>query len=108
MTSTKKGPTTALDDDSITARLSTTPAWERRQEQLYRAFIFDDFSAAFSFMSQVAALAERTDHHPTWSNQYNRVEIYLSTHSCNGISEKDFLLAQAIDGLLLSGDFSDS
>ena len=63
-------------------------------------FVFADFNQAFGFMSQVALLAETMGHHPEWSNVYNRVEIYLTTHDVGGISEHDFALAQKIDRLL--------
>jgi 4a-hydroxytetrahydrobiopterin dehydratase len=59
----------------------------------------DDFSAAWGFMARVALLAEQQDHHPEWSNVYNRVDIVLSTHDANGLSARDMALAQAIDKL---------
>lgn len=61
---------------------------------------FDDFVEAFSFMSAVAMLAEKHDHHPEWTNVYNRVEILLTTHEANGLSERDIILAKAIERLL--------
>jgi len=57
---------------------------------------------AFGFMSRVALLAESMDHHPEWSNVYNRVKIYLTTHDADGISERDFILAERINALLQS------
>ncbi|MFD1768797.1 4a-hydroxytetrahydrobiopterin dehydratase [Sphingobacterium suaedae] len=75
--------------------------WEEVSGQLYRRFTFKDFSEAFSFMTRVALLAEQHQHHPTWSNTYQRVEIWLSTHDAgNVVTEKDRSLAAAIDGLL--------
>jgi 4a-hydroxytetrahydrobiopterin dehydratase len=65
-----------------------------------RTFKFKDFVEAFGFMAQVALLAEKMDHHPEWSNVYNRVEILLTTHDCNGLSARDVTLAQAIDRLV--------
>jgi 4a-hydroxytetrahydrobiopterin dehydratase len=65
-----------------------------------REFRFRDFSEAFGFMSRVALLAEKQDHHPEWFNVWNRVEITLSTHDAGGLSRRDIKLAQAIDGLL--------
>jgi 4a-hydroxytetrahydrobiopterin dehydratase len=64
-----------------------------------KSFKFKDFVGAFSFMSGVALVAERMDHHPDWTNVYNRVEVTLSTHSAGGLTEKDVALAKAMDGL---------
>lgn len=75
--------------------------WTEKPDGLYRTFVFADFSAAFAFMARVALLAERMDHHPDWSNVYNRVHIKLNTHSAGGtVTEKDRLLAAAIDKLV--------
>ena len=65
-----------------------------------RLFTFRDFSAAFGFMTRVALLAEMADHHPEWSNVYNRVEILLTTHDAGGLSRRDIDLAARIDALL--------
>lgn len=75
--------------------------WEEKDKQLYRSFQFSDFKEAFGFMTKVALIAEKMDHHPYWSNVYNKVEIYLSTHDAGDIvTDKDHKLAKAIDGLL--------
>jgi 4a-hydroxytetrahydrobiopterin dehydratase len=75
--------------------------WEEKKNQLYRSFEFKDFREAFAFMTKVALVAEKMDHHPNWTNVYNKVEIYLSTHDAGDvITEKDHKLAKAIDGLL--------
>ncbi len=75
--------------------------WEEKNNSLYRKFQFQDFSEAFSFMTRVALVAEKLDHHPTWTNVWNTVEIWLSTHSAgNRITEKDHQLAGKIDGIL--------
>ncbi|TWF44423.1 4a-hydroxytetrahydrobiopterin dehydratase [Chitinophaga polysaccharea] len=75
--------------------------WEERNKQLYRAFEFKDFRDAFAFMTKVAMVAEKMDHHPNWHNVYNKVEIYLSTHDAGDvITAKDEALASAIDKLL--------
>ncbi len=72
--------------------------WKEEDNVLTRTFTFDDFIAAFSFMTKVAILAEKMNHHPEWSNVYNRVIIKLTTHDAgNQITEKDRKLAQAID-----------
>ena len=60
---------------------------------------FADFVEAFGFMARVAILAEKADHHPEWSNVYNRVEILLTTHDCDGLSDRDLKLARSIDKL---------
>ena len=67
------------------------------RDAITRTFKFADFSAAWAFMTRVALLAEKHDHHPEWSNIYDRVEISLSTHDAGGLSEKDVELAEKID-----------
>jgi 4a-hydroxytetrahydrobiopterin dehydratase len=75
--------------------------WEERNKQLYRAFEFKNFRDAFAFMTKVALIAEKMDHHPNWSNVYNKVEIFLSTHDAGDIvTAKDEAMAKAIDQLL--------
>ena len=75
--------------------------WTEEQNQLKRSFTFKDFSEAFAFMTRVAFLAEAQQHHPNWSNVYNRVDIVLTTHDAgNVVTEKDRKLAKAIDQLL--------
>lgn len=74
--------------------------WTEKDNALYQKFEFKNFVEAFAFMTQVALLAEKADHHPRWTNVYNTVEIWLNTHSAgNTITEKDRKLAQAIDGI---------
>ena len=70
------------------------------RDAIQRAFKFKNFSEAWGFMTRVALLAETQDHHPEWSNVYNRVEILLATHDCGGLSERDIKLARSIDALL--------
>ncbi|WP_262508213.1 4a-hydroxytetrahydrobiopterin dehydratase [Spirosoma fluviale] len=78
-----------------------TPMWQEQDNQLTRNFQFADFSEAFAFMTRVALIAEKMDHHPWWSNVYNQVTIKLSTHDAgNTITEKDRTLAGAIDALV--------
>lgn len=71
------------------------------RDAISRSFKFKNFSEAWGFMNRVALLAETQDHHPEWSNVYNRVEILLTTHDCDGLSERDLKLARAIDKLLV-------
>ncbi len=74
--------------------------WKIEKDSLYRKFTFKDFSEAFAFMTRVALIAEKMDHHPKWTNVYNTVEIWLSTHDAgNKITEKDRQLAEKIDAL---------
>jgi 4a-hydroxytetrahydrobiopterin dehydratase len=68
-------------------------------EVIQRKFVFDDFIEAFSFMTSVAIIAEKQNHHPNWENVYNQVIVNLSTHDADGITEKDFKLAQKMDQL---------
>ena len=71
--------------------------WTETNNQLYQKFVFSDFKEAFGFMTRVALVAEKMDHHPTWTNVWNTVEIWLSTHDAgNIITEKDKQLAIAI------------
>jgi 4a-hydroxytetrahydrobiopterin dehydratase len=77
--------------------------WKEIDNKLYKKFIFSDFIQAFAFMSQVAIISEKIGHHPTWSNTYNVVEFWLSTHDANNtVTDKDFLLAKNIDSLRVS------
>ena len=74
--------------------------WEQNDNQLYRKFVFNNFIDAFAFMTKVAFLAEKANHHPTWSNTWNKVEIWLSTHDAgNVVTDKDLELSKAIDNL---------
>ena len=74
--------------------------WIEQDDRLRREFVFKDFSEAFAFMARVALLAEKMDHHPEWSNVYNKVDIMLRTHSAgNKVTSKDRALAAGIDKL---------
>ncbi len=75
--------------------------WELKDDQLIKSFVFKDFVQAWAFMSKVALLAERANHHPDWTNVYNKVEIKLCTHDAgNTVTEKDRKLAAEIDKVL--------
>lgn len=75
--------------------------WEEKDNQLYRKFIFNSFIEAFAFMTKVAMLAEKANHHPTWKNTWNTVEVWLSTHDAgNIVTDKDVELSKSIDALL--------
>ena len=75
--------------------------WKETDNALYRKFQFKDFSEAFAFMTRVAFIAEKMNHHPRWTNVWNTVEVWLNTHDAgNVVTEKDRKLAQKIDELL--------
>ena len=75
--------------------------WRHDDNRLKRQFIFKDFVEAFGFMASVALLAEKADHHPNWSNVYNKVDVELTTHDAgNTVTEKDLALAEAINALV--------
>ena len=90
-----------LTDEERAAALAALPEWRLSDDAsgITRTFRFPDFVAAFGFMSQVALRAERADHHPEWSNVYNRVDIRLTTHDANGLSMRDMALAREIDAI---------
>jgi 4a-hydroxytetrahydrobiopterin dehydratase len=89
-----------LDASERDAALAGLPQWtyDAEAKGIRRTLRFADFAEAFGFMSRVAILAEKADHHPEWFNVYNRVEILLTTHDAGGLSERDVALATAIDG----------
>lgn len=89
----------ALDSALQTLNATVNKAWQLKEGKLHKEFKFADFVAAFGFMSQVALLAEKADHHPEWFNVYNKVAISLTTHEAGGISTRDFALAAAIEKL---------
>ena len=78
----------------------TLPHWTIHEQSISRELVFNDFNEAFGFISRVALLAEGRNHHPNWSNVYNRVSITLSTHDLGGLSDLDVELAAAIDQLM--------
>ena len=81
------------------AAVETLPGWSAAGERdaIVKSFRFADFNAAFGFMSRVALLAEKLDHHPEWSNVYNRVEVLLATHDAEGVTELDITMARFMD-----------
>jgi 4a-hydroxytetrahydrobiopterin dehydratase len=88
-----------LSPDAIAQLPQQLPAWTVQEGKLHRELRFADFCEAFGFMTRVALAAERLNHHPEWSNVWNRVVINLTTHDCGGLSNLDLELAQRIDAL---------
>ena len=97
--------TAEIKRSPLTEKNSNSPSgigeWEEKDNKLYRKFSFKNFNEAFGFMTRVALEAEKMDHHPLWTNVYNTVEMWLSTHDAGDIvTEKDRKLAKKIDALL--------
>jgi 4a-hydroxytetrahydrobiopterin dehydratase len=88
-----------LLDDKELLHLPAGWALAEDKKSISQKFKFKDFAAAWSFMTHVALLAEKADHHPEWSNVYNKVEIVLNTHEAGGVTERDIALAEAIGGI---------
>ena len=88
-----------LTDAERISALSELPGWtmHEHKDAITRDFAFKDFSEAWGFMSRVALMAEKLDHHPEWFNVYNKVEITLTTHDAGGLSARDIAMAKAID-----------
>lgn len=91
-----------LTPEAVEARLAEVPGWIHDQAgaALTRDIRLRDFSEAFALMTRIALAAEQADHHPEWSNVYNRLSICLTTHDAGGVSERDFALAKRINGFL--------
>jgi 4a-hydroxytetrahydrobiopterin dehydratase len=84
----------------VAEALKGLPAWRRAEDArpaIARSLVFADFNAAFGFMTRVALHADKADHHPEWSNVYNRVEVVLTTHDAGGVTARDVDLARFID-----------
>jgi 4a-hydroxytetrahydrobiopterin dehydratase len=89
-----------LSDGEITQALGRVPGWAVVNGKLHRELKFGTFVDAFGFMTRLAMIAERRDHHPEWQNVYDRVTIDLTTHEARGITERDVALAEAANALL--------
>ena len=89
-----------LTETETAALLAEVPGWTLRADgkAIERQFKFGDFNAAFGFMTRVALYADKYDHHPEWFNVYNRVEMTLTTHDADGLSQRDAAMARAIEG----------
>lgn len=88
-----------LSDDQIKGRLQELKGWTLRDGKLHREFQFKDFVTAFGFMSSVALISESMNHHPNWSNVYNKVTVDLTTHDAGGITEFDVEFARRVNAL---------
>ena len=89
-------------DAAARGRLSERlPSWRlaKGEDAIHKTFAFKDFNEAFGFMTRAALLAEQMNHHPQWSNVWNRVEVTLSTHAVSGLTEADVKLAEAMDAI---------
>lgn len=89
--------TTDVEKELAELNKNTNSLWECEENQLQKTFVFADFVSAFGFMTKVAIIAQSIDHHPDWSNVYNKVTVKLSTHSSGGITNLDFSLANAME-----------
>jgi len=92
-------PRTKATDAEITASMAALPGWTKAAARpaITRSFKWADFNEAWGFMTRVALIAEQMNHHPEWTNVWNKVDITLSTHDVDGLSDLDFKLAAAID-----------
>ncbi|CCD86541.1 Pterin-4-alpha-carbinolamine dehydratase [Bradyrhizobium sp. ORS 285] len=90
-----------LSSETRVAALKALPGWSALdgRDAITRIFTFRDFNEAFGFMTRVALVAEKHDHHPEWRNVYRTVEVVLSTHDAGGLTERDIALAQAMDAI---------
>ena len=88
-----------MDRIGAAEAVKTLDGWrvDERRDAIVKTFKFKDFNAAFGFMSRVALLAEKMDHHPEWSNVYSRVEVLLTTHDAGGVTERDVKMARFMD-----------
>ena len=96
--------TVKLDPDQARAQLASLPDWtfDETRGAIRRQFVFADFAEAFAFMTRIALAAEKADHHPEWSNVYNRVDITLTTHDAGGLTLRDIALARVADAAFVS------
>jgi 4a-hydroxytetrahydrobiopterin dehydratase len=90
-------PDAVLSDEEIADRFAQLEGWDLVDGRLHRHLEFADFVEAFGFMTQVALAAERLDHHPDWTNVWNRVDVTISSHDAGGLTARCFQLAEAVD-----------
>ncbi len=94
-----------LNREARDAALTELPGWQVIDDRnaIGKVFHFADFGAAFAFMARMALLAEKMDHHPEWTNVYNRVDVVLTTHAAGGVTEKDVAMARAMEAYASAG-----
>ena len=90
---------TKMTDAQIQSAMARVPDWRVVSGKLHREYKFPDFAHAFGFMATAAPAIEKMDHHPEWANVYNRVTVDLNTHDAGGITERDFKLAELLEGI---------
>ncbi len=88
-----------LSEQELNSAVRQLSGWSVQNEKLHREYKFPDFAHAFGFMATAAVLIEKRNHHPEWSNVYNRVSVDLTTHDAGGITQKDLELARLLDGI---------
>ena len=89
-----------LEKSELEEAISKFPKWEYQEESLKQDFIFSDFREAFEFMVQVAEIAETLNHHPDWSNSWNKVSIQISTHSADGLTQLDHRFVEEVESVI--------
>jgi len=88
-----------IPDDQIRTELRDLKGWSIQNGKLYKEFVFADFTEAFGFMTKAALHAEKMNHHPEWSNVYNKLSVYLTTHDAGGITANDIKLARTLNSI---------
>lgn len=89
-----------LSDEEINQRLEEFDGWTYAKQAIHTSFQFENFKEAFTVMTRIAFEAEEQQHHPNWGNVYNQLEISLSTHDADGVTEKDFKMARTIEDIV--------
>jgi 4a-hydroxytetrahydrobiopterin dehydratase len=88
-----------LGNEELKATVDSLPGWKLQGDKLYKQYTFADFAHAFGFMATAAVLIEKMNHHPEWSNVYNRVDVQLTTHDAGGVTARDIELARLLDNI---------
>lgn len=92
-----------LSDDQISSALADLPGWSHAGEAITKRFEFEDFNAAMAFMATAALQIDELNHHPEWTNVYNRVDVSLSSHDAGGVTDRDITLAGILEGIVAQG-----